>query len=199
MKKTKKNTSLKQTSKKKPAKSITQMKIAENIWPVERDVLFRPDRLKYVRKLIQPEGCVFCTAENNKSSFETLCLYKSKHSMIVLNKFPYNNGHLLIMPRRHCGELLKLSDVEYADLFLTQKLAVQAIQEIYGPPGFNMGLNHGACAGAGIPEHLHFHLVPRWAGDVNFFPMIADTKVVIESLEQTYDRLLQFLSPLSKG
>jgi ATP adenylyltransferase len=194
----------KKATKKKSVKKITQkvkarqlpeqafLKVAKDLWPMERDVLFRPDRFKYVRKLIKPEGCVFCNAAKKEPSFDTLCVYKSKYSMIVLNKFPYNSGHLLIIPQKHEGDLLALSKEAYSDLNDTLRLAMKALQDIYQPGGVNMGLNHGAVAGAGIPDHLHYHLVPRWAGDLNFFPLIAETKVVVESLEQTYDRLLGY-------
>lgn len=182
-------------SKKSPKSSSAQAKlqIGKDLWPLERDVLFRPDRMKYVRKLIKPEGCVFCKAAKNEVSFETLCVFKSKHSMVVLNKFPYNSGHILVLPQRHCGDLLKLSDEEFLDLQETIRNCMAALQEVYQPGGINLGLNHGAVAGAGIPEHLHYHLIPRWAGDLNFFPLIAETKVLVESLEQTYDKLWSIL------
>lgn len=174
------------------AKSQAVLKAGKDLWPMERDVLFRPDRFKYVRKLIKPQGCVFCNAAKNDPSFETLCVYKSKYSMIVLNKFPYNSGHLLIIPLKHEGDLLALSKEAYADLNETLRMAMKALQDIYQPGGVNVGLNHGAVAGAGIPDHLHYHVIPRWSGDLNFFPLIAETKVVVESLEQTYDRLLGY-------
>ncbi|XGC81710.1 HIT domain-containing protein [Bdellovibrio bacteriovorus] len=186
----------KTTAKKKKARSSSgaaQFKINSEVWPLERDVLFRPDRMKYVRKLIKPEGCVFCKAASSDASFETLCVFKSKHSMVVLNKFPYNSGHVLVLPQRHCGDLLKLSDEEYTDLQNTIRFVMAALNEAYQPGGINLGLNHGAVAGAGIPEHLHYHMIPRWAGDLNFFPLIAETKVLVESLEQTYDKLWSIL------
>lgn len=178
------------TVKKKKPQAV--LKIAQQVWPLERDVLFRPDRMKYVRKLIKPEGCVFCQAEKKQPSFETLCVYKSTHAMIVLNKFPYNSGHILILPRRHCGDLLALSEAEYEDLNKVIRLAMKALNDLYQPGGINVGLNHGAVAGAGIPDHLHYHMIPRWSGDLNFFPLIAETKVLVESLEQTYERLMGY-------
>lgn len=181
----------KRTSKVKEVSAKFQM--GQNIWPLERDVLFRPDRMKYVRKLIKPEGCVFCRAAKEEISFETLCVYKSTHSMVVLNKFPYNSGHVLVLPLRHCGDLLKLSDEEYVDLQKTIRLTMKCMTEVYEPGGINVGLNHGAVAGAGIPEHIHYHVIPRWAGDLNFFPLIAETKVLVESLEQTYEKLWSIL------
>jgi ATP adenylyltransferase len=182
----------KKTSKVSSLKATSKNKLAQDIWPMERDVLFRPDRFKYVRKLIKPEGCVFCNAAKNPASFETLCVYKSKHSMVVLNKFPYNSGHLLVIPLKHEGDLMTLSKEAHYDLHDTLRMAMSSLQDVYQPGGMNVGLNHGAVAGAGIPEHIHYHVVPRWAGDLNFFPLIAETKVVVESLEQTYDRLLGY-------
>ncbi|MEK2644641.1 HIT family protein [Bdellovibrio sp. BCCA] len=191
-KKTKKSAAKRKASKKAPFAS-GKLQIGKDIWPLERDVLFRPDRMKYVRKLIKPEGCVFCRAAQAEVSFETLCVYKSKHSMVVLNKFPYNSGHVLVLPQRHCGDLLKLSEEEFRDLQDTIRLTMKSLNEVYEPGGINVGLNHGAVAGAGIPEHLHYHLIPRWAGDLNFFPLIAETKVLVESLEQTYEKLWSIL------
>lgn len=184
----------KKKTTKKAKNATAQLKINSEVWPLERDVLFRPDRMKYVRKLIKPEGCVFCKAAKNKLSLDTLCVYKTKHSMVLLNKFPYNSGHILVLPRRHCGDLLKLSDAEFHDLQNTVRLMMKVLNEAYQPGGINIGLNHGAVAGAGIPEHLHYHMIPRWAGDLNFFPLIAETKVLVESLEQTYEKLWSILS-----
>ena len=157
---------------------------------MERDVFFRPGRLKYVRKLMKKEGCVFCYRDDvvKKDQIEeNLCVYKTKYSQIVINKFPYNSGHLLILPLRHCGDFLSLQAQEYADLMQTLKIAVQAVTDIYNPQGYNLGLNNGSASGAGIPDHLHFHLVPRWNGDLNFFPLIAETKLVVENIEDTLD------------
>ena len=168
------------------------LQIDQDIWPLERDVLFRPDRMKYVRRLLPVTGCVFCRAQNEEPSFETLCVYKSEHSMVLLNKFPYNSGHVLVLPQKHCGDILQLSDSEYQDLMLLVRETMRALTEVYQPGGINQGLNHGAVAGAGIPEHLHFHVIPRWSGDLNFFPLIAETKVMVESLEQTYEKLSHY-------
>ena len=178
-----------QRSKKQQQKNKNLIQLASDVWPLERDILFRPERLKYVRKLLPPTGCVFCESNKKAISFESLCVYKSDHSMIVLNKYPYNPAHLLILPQRHCGDLLKLSEREYMDLHLTLKTAMNCLHQVVSPEGVNVGLNHGKSAGAGIPEHLHYHLVPRWAGDLNFFPLIAETKVVVMNLEETYDRI----------
>jgi ATP adenylyltransferase len=160
---------------------------------LNRRVLFRPKRSNYVRGIKNSKTrCVFCEAAKNKPSFKTLCVFKSEHSMVILNKFPYNSGHLLVLPQRHEGNLFELSQEEYLDLNETLKLASQAITKIYEPAGFNIGLNHGRAAGAGLPDHLHFHVIPRWEGDLNFFPLVTDTKVVIEDLKQSYKKLSQY-------
>ncbi len=189
----KKATGRKKTKATAPKKKASQaeafLHIGKDIWPLERDVLARPDRMKYVRRLIKPEGCVFCHAAKEDLSFDTLCVLKTKHSMVMLNKFPYNSGHLLVLPQRHCGDLLKLSDSEFTDLNNAIRVAMTALNELYQPTGMNVGLNHGATAGAGIPEHLHYHVIPRWSGDLNFFPLIAETKVLVETLEQTYEKV----------
>lgn len=195
--KTNKNKKSKISKKKETKRSAHKnILINQNIWPVEKDVLFRPDRFKYVRKLIAKNNCVFCEATENKLSLETLCFYKTEHSMILLNKFPYNSGHLLVIPRAHIGNILHLSETQYTDLQMTIRLAMQAVEKIYNPGGINLGLNHGAVAGAGIPEHTHYHLVPRWAGDLNFFPLIAETKVVIETLEQSYQKYYEYFQKI---
>lgn len=179
----------KKAAPKKKSPVVAKLQIGKDVWPLERDVLFRPDRMKYVRKLIKQEGCVFCSAAKEDATFETLCVYKSKHSMVVLNKFPYNSGHVLVLPLRHCGDLLKLSEDEFSDLQKTVRMTMKCLMDVYDPGGINVGLNHGAVAGAGIPDHLHYHVIPRWSGDLNFFPLIAETKVLVESLEQTFEKL----------
>lgn len=164
--------------------------IREEIWPAERQTLFRPERLRYVRKMIKPEGCVFCEAVRAGVSPESLLLHKDERTIVVMNKYPYNTGHLLVLPRRHCGDFTQLSRGELAALTETLQLAVKALSEVFHPDGFNIGLNLGSAAGAGIPEHLHYHVIPRWAGDTNFFPLVAETKVVIETLETSFAKLL---------
>jgi ATP adenylyltransferase len=194
--KTSSKTALKKNKISNSEKNVPLFKLGNQIWPMERDILFRPARLKYVRKLMQPKECVFCISAKNKLSEETLCVYKSKYSQIVLNKFPYNSGHLLVIPLEHIGDIFQLSEAAYADLHLTLRLAMQAIKELYQPSGFNTGMNHGATGGAGIPDHLHYHIVPRWNGDLNFFPLIAETKLVIETVEETYARLKPYFENL---
>lgn len=182
------------------SKKAVQSKFAQSlrsmIWPQERDFIARPDRYKYVRKIIQPQACVFCEAHKIGPSEESLILKQTEHSILMLNKYPYNNGHLLVLPRQHIGSVLDLSETEYTDVQLLLLEAVRAVKSVYQCPGLNIGMNHGAVAGAGIPDHLHWHLVPRWAGDTNFFPIIAETKVLIETVEESYRKLLAYFERL---
>ncbi len=164
----------------------------KDLWPNKRNIFFRPERMKYVRKIDKPTGCVFCLSAELEKSVESLCVFKSEFSQIVLNKYPYNNGHLLILPLAHTGKILELSPDRYADLHQTLRLAIEAIEAVYQPNGFNSGMNHGITGGAGIPDHLHYHVVPRWNGDLNFFPLIAQTKIVIESIEDSYAKFKNY-------
>lgn len=163
----------------------------ENVWPQERDYMVRSDRIRYVRQLkTKSDQCVFCEAlKRNEFSSETLVLHKNKHSMVILNKYPYNTGHVLVLPLRHEGNLELLSAEEITDLALLKQKCLSILKQEYNCTGLNIGLNHGHVAGAGIPEHLHWHIIPRWMGDTNFFPLIAETKVQVESLEDSYNRL----------
>lgn len=182
-------------SGKKAAKGgnpIRSSRKAKTEWPLKRQVFFRPERLKYVRKQIVVKGCVFCEAVKKGVSKESLVLYADDTVMVILNKYPYNTGHILVLPRRHEGELPKLTKDEVQAVFDMVQRCVKVVGDEYKPAGFNVGLNLGAAAGAGIPEHLHTHVIPRWSGDTNFFPLIAQTKVVVETLEQTFERLLPY-------
>lgn len=116
-------------------------------------------------------------------------VFESEHAMVLLNKYPYNNGHLLILPKRHVADIGLLDMHEYQDLMAVARQAVAILQKAFQAQGLNMGLNLGAAAGAGLPDHVHLHLIPRWAGDTNFFPLIAKTKVISQSLDQTYEVL----------
>ncbi len=159
-------------------------------------MISRPERLKYVRKLIKNDGCVFCRARDLGPSLESLCVYKNEHAMVVLNKYPYNSGHVMVLPARHCGDLTELSSVEWSAVHGLLLETVKAVQASYDIAGLNMGLNMGSVAGAGLPDHLHWHIVPRWSGDTNFFPLIAETKVVSESLEDVYAKYLRYFQGL---
>jgi ATP adenylyltransferase len=158
-----------------------------------KNVLFKPERSSYVRKESLTKGCVFCDACKSGVNVESLCIYQTDHSMLLVNKFPYNSGHVMVMPKKHLGDVLELNAAEYADLMALKLLTVKAIRAIYEPQGINIGVNLGEASGAGIPGHLHYHLVPRWRGDLNFFPLIGQTKVVLEETARTFERFKEYL------
>jgi ATP adenylyltransferase len=189
----------KTTNKTKNKKTSVAAKAkSKSTWPAgERNIFYRPNRLKYVRKMIKEDGCVFCRSAEKALSLDTLCVFKSELSQIVLNKYPYNNGHLLVLPLSHCGNILELSNDQYDDLQITLKIAIQAVQDVYQPHGFNIGMNHGATGGAGIPDHLHYHIIPRWNGDLNFLPLVADVKLVIETIDTTYQKYADYFQTRS--
>jgi ATP adenylyltransferase len=191
LKKAKEKKKSKAKGKKKDSKKRDRLLelITKDIWPQERDYLERPGRYKYVRKLVEEKGCVFCKAAKGKVGFENLCLYQDDDTVIVLNKYPYNSGHLLVLPRRHMGQIWDLKAQENGNVAAWIQKSVKILKDVYDCDGFNVGLNHGAAAGAGLPEHLHWHIIPRWSGDTNFFPLIAETKTLPETLEQTYNKL----------
>lgn len=165
--------------------------LVKAVWPQERDFFERPDRYRYVRKLLpgSGSGCVFCDASRAGVGAGSLVLAQDRDVLVIMNKYPYNTGHLLILPRKHVGEIWKLSEGVNAGLAKWIRKSAGILTKVLRCQGLNIGMNHGAVAGAGIPQHLHWHIVPRWGGDTNFFPLIAETKALPETLEQTYERL----------
>ncbi|MFZ1061884.1 MAG: HIT domain-containing protein [Acidimicrobiales bacterium] len=133
--------------------------------------------------------CVFCALANEEVSESSGVLFRSDTSFVTLNAFPYGSGHLLVLPRRHVAELGQLRDDEYAEFFWTLRKTVLALEATYGPDGMNVGFNLGHAAGAGIPKHLHAHVLPRWSGDTNFMTSIAETRVLPESLASTWQKV----------
>jgi ATP adenylyltransferase len=142
------------------------------------------------------KGCFFCKKLKEKKDRENLILYKGEHVFVVMNKYPYNNGHLMIVPRRHYLGLEKLDDKESKELFDLLRASVKVLKACFRPHGFNIGMNIGRVGGAG-EAHVHLHVVPRWAGDTNFMPVMAETKVVPEYLAKTYQRLHTAFSDLT--
>jgi ATP adenylyltransferase len=122
---------------------------------------------------------------------DNLLAWRRPHSVVVLNRFPYNNGHLLVAPRAHHGRLEELSGLDLLEPIETVRRMVSILDRILQPHGYNIGLNMGRAAGAGLPDHLHWHIVPRWDGDTNFMPVLGETKVLVESLHAFYDRLVE--------
>jgi ATP adenylyltransferase len=152
--------------------------------------LWAPWRLEYIAQADEQEGCVFCVeSAGTLASEESLLVHASHTAIALLNKFPYSSGHLMVAPRRHVGALRDLTDGEALEIHRLAVAAVGVLTRVYGPEGFNLGWNLGRVAGAGIADHVHLHVVPRWAGDTNFMPVLADVKVMPEHLLETRDRL----------
>jgi ATP adenylyltransferase len=152
--------------------------------------------MAYVSTAGAPEAaCVFCAALAAGDDRRALILKRGRLAFLILNAFPYASGHLMAVVTRHVGSLEAATAEELAETMTLIQTATRALAAAYRPDGFNVGLNQGRVAGAGVLGHLHIHLVPRWNGDTNFMPVIADTRVLPESLEATYDRLAAALSP----
>ena len=150
--------------------------------------LWTPWRMSYIGEG-KPAGCIFCVKPAAERDAENLILYRGEQAYVLLNLYPYNSGHLMVVPYQHTGDLATLpADIGADVLALTQR-AVAALTDEYHPQGFNVGLNLGEVAGGSISSHLHVHVVPRWGGDTNFMPVTAATKVLPETLDQTYRRL----------
>ena len=151
--------------------------------------LWAPWRLEYVAAADEPgEGCVFCLAHAGDDE-ERLVVHRGERGFVLLNKFPYASGHLMVAPRRHVGEFGELDDAEALELHRLAREGMAALAETFAPQGFNVGWNLGRIAGAGIVDHVHLHVVPRWAGDTNFMPVLADVKVLPEHLAETRRKL----------
>ena len=149
--------------------------------------LWTPWRLAYVTEASTPSaGCIFCDA---LESDEPLVVYRTSKSFIILNKYPYNNGHLMVVPNRHVGRLGDLDTDEVMELGRLAQSSERVLTEVYHPHGFNMGINLGRPAGAGVLDHLHLHVVPRWNGDTNFISVVGETRVLPEELPATAQRL----------
>ena len=150
--------------------------------------LWAPWRLEYIQQADELEGCIFCLAAAGADE-ETLVVHRGQHAFALLNKFPYASGHLMVAPYRHVAELSELSDEEALELHRLAGGGMAALAETFGPQGYNLGWNLGRIAGAGVVDHVHEHVVPRWAGDTNFMPVLADVKVLPEHLAETRAKL----------
>ncbi|MGD9897558.1 MAG: HIT domain-containing protein [Calditrichaceae bacterium] len=153
--------------------------------------LWAPWRMEYILNEIDksPEGCIFCDLPPQKDDRKNLIVYRAEKCFVMLNKFPYNNGHLMVVPYLHTGNILDLDDDIMLDLQKVIQMAVKVLENEMSPHAMNIGMNLGRVAGAGIVDHLHYHIVPRWDGDTNFMPVISDTKVISESLTVSRDKL----------
>ena len=154
--------------------------------------MWAPWRMEYILGN-KENGCIFCKALSEQ---DNLTLYKGKATLVVMNKFPYINGHLLVSPIKHISTLDQLSKSEMGDLLKTVEQAVGILKKVMNPDGFNVGLNLGKVAGAGVEEHLHFHIVPRWFGDTNALTVFADVRVIPEHLMTTYNNLKPYFDDM---
>ncbi len=150
--------------------------------------LWAPWRLEYVQAADEQPGCVFCTALDGDDE-ERLVVYRGERAFVLLNKFPYSSGHLMVAPVRHVGEYAELADEEALEIHRLAARALDALAGVYAPDGYNLGWNLGRVAGAGVVDHVHLHVVPRWTGDTNFMPVLADVKVLPEHLSDTRRKL----------
>ena len=153
------------------------------------DRIWAPWRMQYIELADKTEGCIFCVFPSQDKDRENLLLYRGKTAFMMLNCYPYNPGHLMIAPYKHTSDMCDLSDQELLEVNRLVGSSVRLLTAVMEPHGFNVGINLGRTAGAGIADHIHWHIVPRWDGDTNFMPVIADTKVIPESLLATYDKL----------
>jgi ATP adenylyltransferase len=155
---------------------------------VER--LWAPWRLEYIKSADDTPGCVFCAALEGDDE-DTLVVRRGERAFVLLNKFPYSSGHLMVAPVRHVGEYGELEDDEAVEVHRLAQAGLRALGDVYGPQGYNLGWNLGRVAGAGVVDHVHQHVVPRWGGDTNFMPVLADVKVLPEHLSETRRRLAE--------
>jgi len=155
------------------------------------DRLWAPWRIKYIKANKKQKGCIFCRAL--KSERRNFVIFKTKYSIAMLNIFPYNNGHIMISPIRHVREITQLTELEGLDLFQSLSKVKRLLDKVFKPEGYNIGINIAKSAGAGIAAHLHIHIVPRWQGDTNFMPLFYGTKIISQSLDESYKQLRKAL------
>lgn len=161
----------------------------ENLWAPWRSV--------YIGK--PQAGCIFCEKLASSEDKDNLVVYRGDKTFVIMNLYPYNNGHLLIAPKRHVGDISELTDDELMELMKISQYMVEVLRTAFGNPhGFNLGVNLGKVAGAGIPGHLHVHVVPRWDGDSNFMAVIGDTRVISEAWNKTYEKIITAMEKLKE-
>jgi len=159
------------------------------------DQLWAPWRLPYIAKAGLPnaDDCFICAGLARDDDRDNLIVLRTERSIVLLNRFPYNNGHLLVAPLAHKGGLAELISAELLEVMETVRRMTDLLEKVMRPDGFNVGLNLGRSAGAGLPGHLHWHIVPRWNGDTNFMPVLSDTKVINQSLDSLWEMLTERL------
>jgi ATP adenylyltransferase len=160
------------------------------------EYLWAPWRMDYILKE-KREGCIFCEKPMENRDKKNLILFQSDYVFVIMNKYPYNNGHLMVVPKRHCVDLDQLGAKELHELAYLLRSSTRILKECLRPHGFNIGMNIGKVGGAG-EEHIHFHIVPRWEGDINFMPVLSGTKIIPEYLGETYEKLHSGFRGLSR-
>jgi len=150
--------------------------------------LWSPWRIDYIRG-DKPSGCVFCGAPLLEGSEQNLVLFRGEHAYVMMNRYPYTNGHLMVIPYAHVAMLTDLPSCTQIEMLQEVNMCIEVLREVMSPQGYNVGLNLGASAGAGIRDHLHFHVVPRWIGDTNFMAVIGETAVIVQDLIQCFGQL----------
>ncbi|ACX51359.1 histidine triad (HIT) protein [Ammonifex degensii KC4] len=155
--------------------------------------LWAPWRAVYVSKSAGQPECIFCAKLQDNRDEENLLLLRREHAFVLMNLYPYNNGHLLVAPNRHVGDVTELTPEEWLEIFTLTKDMVEILRRVMRPDGFNIGINLGKVAGAGIPEHFHVHIVPRWEGDTSFMTVFGEVRVIPEALSDTYAKLKKAL------
>lgn len=153
--------------------------------------IWAPWRLRYVKNASKSDDCIFCTKPEAGDDREALIVHRADATFVMLNLFPYTNGHLMVAPYEHVGKTQEIAPEVTAEMMALAQRAMDVLEGVYAPEGFNLGINQGQIAGAGVLGHIHLHVVPRWAGDNNYMPVIADTRVMPQSLEESYDALLE--------
>jgi len=155
-------------------------------------ILWAPWRKLYIEKGVETKGCILCEKPREQEDRKNFILFRGKCCFVLLNLFPYNNGHLMISPYRHIDTLTSLSSEELEEMVALARMSEGILRNTLAAEGFNLGMNVGRIAGAGIADHIHLHLVPRWGGDTNFMPVMGKTKVISEDVNSTYERLSPF-------
>jgi len=153
------------------------------------ELLFAPWRMDYVKNAASNSGCFLCPIRDQEPSADNLAVFKGSESFVVLNRYPYVSGHVMVSPYRHLSSPVDLTESEMAEMSRLVQKSMKAITAVYRPQGFNVGMNVGQAAGAGLKDHIHIHVVPRWNGDTNFVPVIGEVKIIPESLEVTREKL----------
>ena len=161
---------------------------------MKMDKLWAPWRVEYIRN--PGTGCFFCAGVRSRDDRRSLILEREDNAFTIMNRFPYNNGHLMIAPTRHIGQIDQLNDEELLSINHLIVRVIKALDYAMEPQGYNIGVNQGRVAGAGVVDHVHFHLVPRWQGDTNFMPVLSETKIISEALLETYDKIREGLHRL---